>query len=56
MSTLKELKEIACKAIDDHKDELHKASDSIWKNPELNFEEHHAHDVLCTLLEKHGEF
>jgi amidohydrolase len=30
------------------------ASHDIWEHPELNFEEHHAHDVLTGLLEADG--
>ena len=30
------------------------ASHSIWEHPELNFEEHHAHDVLTGILEDEG--
>ncbi len=29
-------------------------SHSIWEHPELCFEEHHAHDLLCDMLEAHG--
>jgi amidohydrolase len=30
------------------------ASHDIWEHPELNFEEHHAHDVLTGILEDEG--
>ncbi len=29
-------------------------SHRIWDHPELCFEEHHAHDLLCDVLEQHG--
>jgi amidohydrolase len=33
---------------------LVEASHDIWEHPELNFEEHYAHDRLCGLLEADG--
>lgn len=29
-------------------------SHDIWDHPELCFEEHHAHDLLCDVLDEHG--
>ena len=29
-------------------------SHDIWDDPELCFEEHHAHDLLCDVLDEHG--
>ena len=40
--------------IDSRKDDLNHISQEIWKNPELNFEEHFAHQLLTTFLENHG--
>ena len=33
---------------------LVEASHDIWEHPELNFEEHHAHDLLTSVLEAEG--
>lgn len=33
---------------------LHHVSQEIWKNPELKFEEKHAHDLLTKVLEEKG--
>jgi amidohydrolase len=35
-------------------DALVEASHDIWEHPELNFEEHHAHQLLTDLLESEG--
>jgi amidohydrolase len=35
-------------------DELLEVSHDIHRHPELGFEEHHAHDVLTAVLERHG--
>jgi metal-dependent amidase/aminoacylase/carboxypeptidase family protein len=35
-------------------DVLIEVSHSIWDHPELCFEEHHAHDLLCDVLEAQG--
>jgi metal-dependent amidase/aminoacylase/carboxypeptidase family protein len=51
---VEKLKRAACDAIDSAADELNNLSQAIWKNPELNYEERHAHKVLTDLLEKHG--
>ncbi len=40
--------------IDRRADRLIEVSRSIHANPELNFEEHHAHDLLCDVLESSG--
>ena len=54
MASADELKAIACEAIDKHSEKLHLLSQSIWKNPELGYQEHHAHKVLTEFLEKAG--
>ena len=33
---------------------LEALSQDIWKHPETNFKEHHAHQVLTEFLEKEG--
>ncbi|KAL5010367.1 hypothetical protein ScPMuIL_012672 [Solemya velum] len=48
------LKKAACKAIDSASSELNEISQNIWKNPELNYGEKNAHDVLTSFLHKHG--
>ena len=48
------LKQIACKAIDDRKEDLNNISQEIWKNPELSFKEFKAHDCLTGFLEEEG--
>ena len=48
------LKTAACDAIDKAAKELHQLSDAIWSKPELNFEEHHAHEVLTKFLTNNG--
>ncbi|CAH1800018.1 unnamed protein product [Owenia fusiformis] len=52
--SLEDLKKIACDAIDKAAGELNTLSQEIWKNPELNFEEHRAHKVLTEYLTKAG--
>ena len=51
---LEELKILAGQVIDKNSSELFKLSMSIWNNPELAFEEKHAHEVLTEYLEKKG--
>ena len=48
------LKQVACDTIDAAADELHEISQDIWNNPELNFEERHAHETLTKFLESKG--
>ena len=45
MADVESLKKVACDAIDHASGELNEVSQEIWKNPELNFEEKHAHQV-----------
>ena len=49
-----ELKHIAGAAIDGCRDELQQLSDEIWRQPELGFKEHKAHDLLTSFLERKG--
>lgn len=48
------LKHVAATAVDHRQKELYELSDEIWRNPELNFEEHTAHRILTDYLEKQG--
>ena len=43
--TKESLKKIACETVDKLAPELNEVSQEIWKNPELGFEEKHAHHV-----------
>ena len=56
MSNAKELKKVACKAIDQLSQDLHKLSQDIWSHPELNFNEHYAHEALTMFLEGKAGF
>ena len=48
---LEEVKQIVCDEVDAIADILLQASHAIHKNPELNFEEHFAHETLTGILE-----
>lgn len=48
------LKQAACSAIGNASEELYKLSNEIWCNPELGYEEYHAHKVLTDILERKG--
>ena len=52
--SVEELKKVACEAVDRAASALAMVSQEIWENPELSFEEHHAHKVLSEFLEKAG--
>lgn len=54
MSVSSNFKHVAATAIDQRQKELYELSDQIWRNPELNFEEHTAHRILTDYLEKQG--
>ena len=47
-------KEVASAAVQAAKGELQELSDSIWRNPELGFQEHKAHQLLTGFLEGRG--
>ncbi|XP_033739340.1 peptidase M20 domain-containing protein 2-like [Pecten maximus] len=49
-----ELKKVACEAIDGVASELNNISQELWKNPELNYKEHHAHTILTDFLDNQG--
>ena len=51
---LEEAKQIVCDEVDAIADILLEASHAIHKNPELNFEEHFAHETLTGILEEQG--
>ena len=53
MST-ESLKKIAYDAIDRAAADLLRVSDTIWRKPELAFEEHEAHALLTCLLKQYG--
>ena len=48
------LKAAVCSRVDELADQLIDASHQIHAHPELNFQEHFAHDLLTDLLERHG--
>lgn len=54
METVEKLKEVASAAIDGSKEELIQVSDAIWRNPELSYQEHKAHETLTNFLESKG--
>lgn len=41
-------------SIDENSEIFCGVSDSLWDNPELCFQEHHAADLICGILEKNG--
>lgn len=45
---------VAVDKIDSSSERLNTLSQELWNNPELCFEEHHAHEILTTFLEKEG--
>ena len=49
-----ELKQLSSSVIDEHKEQLRKLSHEIWSNPELNFKEYKAHQLLTDFLEQKG--
>ena len=48
------LKKLSSAVIDENAEELKKVSHEIWSCPELNYEEHKAHELLTNFLEKKG--
>ncbi len=49
-----EIKELVCDEVDARSSILIEASHAIHENPELNFEEHFAHELLTGILEDEG--
>lgn len=54
MASSERLKEIGCRAIDEAAAQLNSISRDIWNNPEICYEERHAHKVLTEFLERTG--
>ena len=54
LTDLADLKRAACAEVDRLAPQLLEASHEIHAHPELNFEEHFAHDLLTALLESEG--
>ena len=52
--TIEQVKELVCNEVDARASMLIEASHAIHENPELNFEEHFAHDLLTGILEDEG--
>ena len=50
MADVAKMKSLACESIDRASAELNEVSQSLWKNPELGYEEKHAHTVLTDSL------
>ena len=48
------LKQIVCKTIDEHQNDLHSISKDIWSHPELGYKEVYAHQRLSSYLEQKG--
>ena len=51
---LQDVKQVVCDEVDAISDVLLEASHAIHANPELNFEEHFAHETLTGILEDQG--
>jgi len=51
---LEDVKQIVCDEVDAISDVLLEASHAIHANPELNFEEHFAHETLTGILDDQG--
>lgn len=54
MASTEELKRQVCDRVDELADVLVDASHRIHAHPELNYEEHFAHDLLTGILDDHG--
>lgn len=54
VATLAELKERLCVEVDRRAEVITAVSRSLHDTPELGFAEHHAHDLLCGVLEGEG--
>ena len=53
-TSMADLKYVACECVEENADKLNKLSQDIWNNPELAFEEFHAHETLTKFLEENG--
>ncbi|KAH7963120.1 hypothetical protein HPB52_019623 [Rhipicephalus sanguineus] len=47
-------REVVDEAVASRAEALHAVGRFLWENPEIRFEEHKAHDTLCTFLEGEG--
>ena len=54
LSVLSKLIETGKSAIDSSSEALNEISQKIWENPELGYEETHAHATLTSFFEKEG--
>lgn len=48
------LKGHAYRYVEENVEKLNDLSQELWKNPELAFQEHNAHDMLTKILEENG--
>ena len=53
-AVLRNLKEVALRAIDGFAPELYQLNQKIWRKPELGYQEKYAHEVLTTFLKEKG--
>lgn len=53
-TSMADLKHVACECVEENADKLNRLSQDIWNNPELGFEEFHAHEILTKCLEENG--
>ncbi|EEA23288.1 hypothetical protein TMatcc_002145 [Talaromyces marneffei ATCC 18224] len=51
---INEVKAVVDSAVEALQTELREVNRQIWSNPELAYEEHHAHDTICNFLESQG--
>ena len=51
---ISELQKAVLQSIDERKDALTAAGDSIWDHPQINFHEDYAADKLCAILSENG--
>ncbi|CRG86948.1 hypothetical protein PISL3812_03961 [Talaromyces islandicus] len=51
---MNQVKKVVDTAIEKLHTQLREVNRQIWSNPELAYQEHHAHDTICTFLESQG--
>ena len=51
---LRNLKQVALRAIDGYSSELYQLNQKIWKTPELGYQEKYAHEILTAFFEEKG--
>ena len=54
MAAARQLRKVAAAAIDKFSNEFFELNQKIWKNPELGYQEKHAHKVLTDFVEEKG--